>query len=57
MLRIAALAVAATAIASLTSFALATPASASADTNCKTIHGAPFPTVEMCLPIPDPGVG
>lgn len=43
-----AIAVAAAAIGSLL---VAAPAAA--DTNCKTIHG-PFPTVEMCLNIPDP---
>ena len=44
-----ALAVAAAAIGSLI---VATPASA--DTTCKTVHEGAFPTVEMCLPIPNP---
>jgi hypothetical protein len=47
MIRLA-IAVAAAAIGSLL---VAAPASA--DTSCHTVHG-PFPTVEMCLNIPDP---
>ena len=48
MYRIA-IAVAAAAIGSLL---VAAPASA--DTTCGGIHNSPFPTVEMCLPIPNP---
>lgn len=51
MIRIA-IAVAATAVASVLA---AAPATATTGTSCHTIHG-PFPTVEMCLNIPDPGV-
>lgn len=49
MIRIT-MAVAAAAIAAI---ALATPASAG--TKCYTPHVGPYPTVEMCINLPDPG--